>query len=728
MSDRNRKLIVDVKSDGYDYAVKFIYSRTCYQAAKSFTMTKDGRLCVWGKYILKGTGTDIDMYWRILGYPLEAQLDLFFDKLVLALAEEGKQPGMTADDWRAMLLEAKNNPIVGLLTRGVRCEIRQLDNFGVLFTGEYHKGLSMLIKDRIGTTYHHEIDQWEVAFVSTLGLKDEIMERLGFQDEQVVVIPGIYRVSTDAEGREKLDELTDCEREDWEVTLRRRGGLFDDVSIIDEIEAIEQEGAIATDDELAEIEPAELSERERLFLDITQRMKLIDVDEADFKAFRKQPEKNCAKNLPRFKKFLPTQITGMEFLVRRSSGLLADDMGMGKTVCAVVAAAYLAKKKSKKIVVVTNIAALETTWETTIAAAFPSDKIAMCVWEEDADWIVLNYEKLNILEARGDDVEVVIFDEAHKVCCPESMRTQRAFALSHVVPVRFLVTGTPILNTPLDLHTLLRLSGHPIGEIGVRKYMTLMEDEDFKTQIHAVLRTGWLIRRMKSDWLKLKPKKRVFKRVQMSAKQEKAFKKMLVRQPGRGAASVQMHSMRAYLAEIKLRDMFAWFATLNKDDKVIVFCEYKSSVHDLQALCDQAGYSFVTIYGQTNQKDRSLAQAQFESDETCRMFIGTSKAAGESITLVAANYVYFLTLPWTHGGLVQAEDRAWRNGQLREVNVIIPLVDKTIDDRQWAIIEGKEEMSSDLFTATVEDEKHNMESIMKIVLQGGEDDALGKVF
>jgi SNF2 family DNA or RNA helicase len=710
-------MVEEVKSDGFDYAIKFTYSKPLHKAVNDFVTVYKGKVCQWGVYNLLGSDNGLGTFWRIFGYPLETNLDLLFDKLVLALAVERRVPNMTVDEWRYMLETAKANPIVGLLASGVRCEIRQMENFSVLFHGAYHKGLAMLIKDRAGTFFHDKLNQHEVLFTSTFGLKQDIMEKLGFNEDQVIIVPGIYRITVDDAGDEHIEEISDSERTDWEVSLARRGGIFDDVDILDEIEAMELDGAVEVDPAFEEVDIAVLTERQRLFLDITQRMKTVPLDAEDFKAFRKRPEKNFAKNLGKFKKYLPTQLTGMEFLACRTSGLLADDMGMGKTVCAVVAAAYLAKKQGKKVAVITNISALESTWCETIKAGFPEDRIALCEWDDDADWVVLNYEKLNVLEARGKEFEVIVFDEAHKVCCPESMRTQRAFSLSHVVPVRFLVTGTPILNTPLDLHTLLRLSGHPIGDIPVKKYMSMMEDMEFKDQIHAVLRTGWLIRRMKADWLKLKPKKRNFEQVQMTAKEAAEFKKLLVRQKGRGAASVQMHAMRSFLADVKARQLLKWIKTLKKDDKVIIFCEYKSSVHDMQEALAKANHSFVTIYGQTNKAERAQAQKDFEEDEKCRFFLGTSKAAGESITLVAANYVYFITLPWTHGGLVQAEDRAWRNGQEREVNVIIPLVAESIDDRQWAIIEGKEEMAVDLFTAKVEDERANMESIMALVLR-----------
>ena len=718
MGYQGKKLIRDVKCDGFDYAIRFTHSRPCHEAIGALTIQYGGRDRQWGFYYKSGMGSKVDTYWRVLGHPLERSVETFFNTAVAGLALQGVSPNMTLEDFQQMLDHAKANPIPDLLIDGVRCEIRQMENFSVLFTGQYHKGLSMLIKDRIGTTYHPHVGLWEVKFVSTLGLKHEIMESLGFEEDQIVIVPGIYRITKDDDGKESVEEISDAERMDWEVSLSRRGGLFDDLDIVEEIAAMEADGGVVVSDEFDEIEEEELTEKQRLFLDITQRMKFVDVDVDDFNLFRKRAEKNCAKHLHKFKKFLPTQISGMDFLVKRTSGLLADDMGMGKTVCAVVAAGYLAKRNRKKVAIISNIAALDRTWRETVASAFPDDKIAMCEWQDDADWVVLNYEKLVILAGHEKEFEVVVFDEAHKVCCPESMRTQRAFSLSYTVPVRFLVTGTPILNTPLDLHTLLRLSGHPIGDIPVKTYMSLMDDVEFKDQIHAVLRTGWLIRRMKADWLRLKPKVRSFDMVPMNKREEAAFKKLLKRPMGRGAATIQMHDMRTMLAEVKKRHFLNWIKTLNKEDKVIVFCEYMSTVHDLQEDLKKTGHSYVTIYGQTHKDDRSEAQRLFEEDPQVRFFVGTSRAAGESITLVAANYVYFLTLPWTHGALVQSEDRAWRNGQEREVKVIIPLVIDSLDARQWAIIEGKEEMSTDLFTAKVEDEKANMESIMKLVLMG----------
>ncbi|MEF7616950.1 C-terminal helicase domain-containing protein [Aquincola sp. MAHUQ-54] len=78
------------------------------------------------------------------------------------------------------------------------------------------------------------------------------------------------------------------------------------------------------------------------------------------------------------------------------------------------------------------------------------------------------------------------------------------------------------------------------------------------------------------------------------------------------------------------------------------------------------------------------------------MFIGTTSAAGVGITLTAANYVAFASLPWTPALMRQAEDRAYRLGQQRNVMVIVPLIERTIDMGVWHLLSTKQETEHDV--------------------------------
>ncbi|MCB1053854.1 MAG: SWF/SNF helicase family protein, partial [Acidobacteria bacterium] len=76
-------------------------------------------------------------------------------------------------------------------------------------------------------------------------------------------------------------------------------------------------------------------------------------------------------------------------------------------------------------------------------------------------------------------------------------------------------------------------------------------------------------------------------------------------------------------------------------------------------------------------------------------------AAGVGITLTAANYVTFASLPWTPALQRQAEDRAYRNGQRRDVIVLLPIIAETIDEQILALLESKTELEQDVVESAV---------------------------
>ena len=135
---------------------------------------------------------------------------------------------------------------------------------------------------------------------------------------------------------------------------------------------------------------------------------------------------------------------------------------------------------------------------------------------------------------------------------------------------------------------------------------------------------------------------------------------------------------------------------LEVEDKVILFCEFKDTVSTLRAECEQAGYGCVTVVGSDSLGKRQKAIDRFQSDPDTRVFAATTSAAGTGNNLTAANNVMFLGLPWTPGLQDQAEDRAYRNGQLRMVVVKIPLVENSIDQMLWQMLLDKRQLASDL--------------------------------
>jgi SNF2 family DNA or RNA helicase len=118
----------------------------------------------------------------------------------------------------------------------------------------------------------------------------------------------------------------------------------------------------------------------------------------------------------------------------------------------------------------------------------------------------------------------------------------------------------------------------------------------------------------------------------------------------------------------------------NEEEQFVVFTNFLDVVGLVEARCKKAGIPVSKITGQViSQKVRDAAVADFQSGKT-RVFVGTVKAAGTSITLTAAHTLIFLDRNWNPSINSQAEDRIWRIGQKNACQIIDIIMDETLDE------------------------------------------------
>jgi len=405
------------------------------------------------------------------------------------------------------------------------------------------------------------------------------------------------------------------------------------------------------------------------------------------------------------------QIAGVRHLLESTGGLLADDMGLGKSRQAVVAA-HLAAGEGRILIVCP--ASLRINWQREILTVLPGHVVAQVGEASPFDltaarWHVCTYERLGRLVRDANlRYAVMVIDEAHYLKEHEVNRTRNAFLLSQKIERRFLLTGTPVLNRESEIHTLLRISGHPIG------LLPLPEFKDHYTgSAEARRRLGeavasWMLRR-KKDVLKNLPGK-TYEVVYCSpANGMERYQRIL----GDAAmpALPKITALRQCLESLKIDYILERIRNLDQDDKVLVFCEYVDTVDELVATLTAEGIGCVSMTGSDATGKRQRAVDRLQEDAEVRVFIGTTGAAGVGITLTAANVVMFAGLPWTPALKRQAEDRAWRNGQKRPVTVIIPLVPDTIDDDLYRLLEAKTDIENDLIDAS-QAERAMMQAVM----------------
>ena len=418
----------------------------------------------------------------------------------------------------------------------------------------------------------------------------------------------------------------------------------------------------------------------------------------------------------------PHQIEGVAFLLGRRRAILADDMGLGKTRQAIVSLRHLTPGGARLVVCPASV---KQNWAREISIVAPDAPILVIEGAKPvpmtAEWVIVNYD---ILGRHLDDLlrvpwAALVFDEAHYLKNHTSARskmsrqlTATAAAATPALAVQ-LLTGTPLTSRPRDLFVLLQLAAHPLGRSFLsfaKRYCAAEKGEygwkttgasnieELTVQLHGIM-----LRRTKDDVLALPPKLRTWLRVDVpSGTGARAIKKvfgLLAGKDSRPSPSRDVELRRrgkllAFLVEARQALAVAKAtATLDfvkgaidQGEKVIVFSCFDDPI---QKLATELGETAVVVTGKTPTERRQVLVDRFQNNTDVRVFVANIIAGGTGLNLTAATQVVFNDLDWVPANHWQAEDRAYRIGQTRTVNVTYFVARETIDDFVQAVLETK---------------------------------------
>jgi SWI/SNF-related matrix-associated actin-dependent regulator 1 of chromatin subfamily A len=109
----------------------------------------------------------------------------------------------------------------------------------------------------------------------------------------------------------------------------------------------------------------------------------------------------------------------------------------------------------------------------------------------------------------------------------------------------------------------------------------------------------------------------------------------------------------------------------------------------LEAVLETMSIRFLRLDGNTNMQVRQTMIDQFSDDESITLFMLSTKAGGAGINLAAANKVIIFDSGFNPQDDVQAENRAHRVGQTRDVEVVRLITRGTIEEQIHALGESK---------------------------------------
>lgn len=382
-----------------------------------------------------------------------------------------------------------------------------------------------------------------------------------------------------------------------------------------------------------------------------------------------------------------------------NGGILADHMGLGKTLSALVAAKVLKQYYNCPVFVVCP-PTLKQNWLNEAASL----KLNIEVYS----WAKMPHPPEN-------QEYILIADEAHYA---QNRRSKRATSLINLANdpncrATWLLTGTPIKNgKPVNLFPLLEAIGHPLSEnrkdyelrYCYAQYGVFGWDTTGATHLNELAQKteGAILRRTKAECLDLPTKNRIKVLAEVEPKLLKQYQAEIAElvqeyrdrvAKGEVAAEAQALVTLGILRKIgsKYKTASAIALTeelLEQDQQVVVFTEFKESA---KTIYERFSGCAEILTGDTPQKDRQETCNRFQSGQS-KVFVGTIKAGGVGITLTSASNVILVDRPWTPGDAEQAEDRCHRIGQSQSVfsywlqlDMIDHKIDQLIEEKQVLI-------------------------------------------
>jgi SNF2 family DNA or RNA helicase len=149
--------------------------------------------------------------------------------------------------------------------------------------------------------------------------------------------------------------------------------------------------------------------------------------------------------------------------------------------------------------------------------------------------------------------------------------------------------------------------------------------------------------------------------------------------------NILVQSQREFCGKWKVlrRLLDFWYSN---GDKVLIFSHSVRLLRLLRGLFDVDGtkYNFSYLDGSMRYEDRSQAVTDFNADPNQFVFLISTKAGGVGLNITSANKVVVMDPHWNPAYDLQAQDRAYRIGQTRNVEVFRLVSSGTIEEVVYA--------------------------------------------
>ena len=456
------------------------------------------------------------------------------------------------------------------------------------------------------------------------------------------------------------------------------------------------------------------------------------------------------------------QITAFNYGLVNDKWLLGDEMGLGKTKQVIdIAVAKKLQKGYKHCLIICGVNGLKWNWANEVKTHSNEEawilgqrkKNGRIVIGSNADklddlkhlnsisayFIITNIETLRSAEIVAqieslcalNAIQMIAFDECHKAKNPTSQ--QGKGILKTKAETMIAMTGTPLMNTPLDLYIILKWLGYEkhsfyqfknhycvMGGYGGYEIVGYRNLDELQSELDNIM-----LRRKKETVLDLPEKTYIDEFVEMTPKQEQIYKEVTAQIK---ANIDQIKMANNPLAElIRMRQATGYTGILSSSikesakldrmeeiieeavengKKVVIFSNWTQIT---SAICDRlrTKYGIGLITGETPDSNRQTVVQMFQ-DGKLDVMVGTIGAMGTGLTLTAGTVEIFLDEPWNMALKEQCVDRCHRIGQKNNLTIYTIMAKDTIDERIHDIVEQKGVMADAIVDGVVKADKREL--------------------
>lgn len=443
--------------------------------------------------------------------------------------------------------------------------------------------------------------------------------------------------------------------------------------------------------------------------------------------------------IPLKRNLFPFQAKGVAYAMEKKRLIIGDQPGLGKTSqavatiegldafpCLVICPSSLKINWKREFEIVSGRKAMILT-DAVKTNFHRYHEVGM------ADVFIVNYEslkkyfvesiekpegkplRLNHIKFKGNIqfFKSVVIDESHRVKSFQSQQTKFTRGICAKKEIVLALTGTPVINKPIDLVAQLGIIDQMDKFGGYKKFVdrycagpkqaSHLAELNYKLNLHC------FYARKKSEVLQDLPAKMrqvVYCEIDREHRKEyevanndlmtyleqfKNYTPEQIDKAMRGEVMVRIGKLKNISAKGKLKDVFDFVDDIMESgEKLVLF----GHLHEVLDKFRERYPDAVSITGVDSMASRQAAVDSFQNDKNTKLALCSIQAAGVGLTLTASSRVAFVELGWHSAIHDQCEDRCHRIGQTDSVQCTYFLGKDTIDEHIYRIIEDKRAIAS----------------------------------